>query len=294
MKVLVTGGTGFIGSHVVEALKEAGHSLTILGRRVVEPTEPDALFALANIMDYEAVAEAVSKSDAVIHLAGLVGTEQSLRTPEAFVETNVIGSINVFDACRFFDKPCVYASVGNTDEQNIYAISKYTAERLALMYNKEHKTRVLVVRLFNTYGERQHARPVRKLVPSAVTAALRDKPITIFGDGQQRNDFIYVKDVARILVQALENEELDPNTIWHLGTGVSTSVLDIVKLIIQTAGSSSEIILSGSARPGESLSTLVADRGRFIVPDYPFTPLEVGLQSTIDSFRSHGVLAGAK
>ena len=291
MKVLVTGGTGFIGSHVVEALAEAGFSRIVLGRRASKHSDPNVVFALADIVDYEAVAEAVSKSNAVIHLAGLLGTEESLRKPEDFVNANVIGSINVFDACRHFNKPCVFTSVGNADEQSVYAISKSVAERLALMYNKEHNSRILIVRLFNTYGERKNPEQSRKLVPSTVAAALRNAPITIFGDGQQRNDYIYVKDVARILVKALKNERLDLQKVWHLGTGSSTSVLDTVNLIVRLAGSKSEIIISGRPRSGETISTVVADRAKLIDPHYQFTSLEAGLRSTIDYFRSHSASA---
>jgi UDP-glucose 4-epimerase len=286
MNVLVTGATGFIGSHVVEALREAGHSQVIMGRREMEKVPKGALFALADIVDYEAIAEAVSKADAVIHLAGLLGTTESIQMPEAFVQTNVFGSINVFDACRFFAKPCIYGGIGNIDDNNMYAISKYTAERLALMYNKEHRTRILPVRIFNVYGERQKTGPVRKLVPSAIVAAIEDQPITVYGDGQQQNDFIYVKDVARILVKALETEQFDPLAVWQLGTGLGTPILDVVKSIVRLSDSKSEIKLTGQARPGENTRVLVADRAGFIIPDYPFTPLDAGLRPTIEYFRT--------
>jgi len=98
LKILVTGGNGFIGTHVVEALASAGHPSVVLGRRDVGEMPNGAVFALADIRDYESVAESVSKVDGVIHLAAMVGSERSIRMPEVFVETNVLGAINVFDA----------------------------------------------------------------------------------------------------------------------------------------------------------------------------------------------------
>jgi nucleoside-diphosphate-sugar epimerase len=128
-------------------------------------------------------------------------------------------------------------------------------------------------------------------VPTTVIAALRDAPIMIFGDGQQRNDYIYVKDVACNLVKALKNDRLDSHKVWHVGSGRSTSALEIVQLIIKLTGSKSEIVINGCARSGESISTVVADRAHLIDPHYQFTPLEAGLRSTIDYFRAHGVAA---
>ena len=281
MKILVTGGNGFIGAHVVEALGKAGHASVVLGRRDVGEMPPGAVFALADIRDYESVAESVSKVDGVIHLAAMVGSERSIRMPEAFVETNVLGAINVFDACRFFKKPCLYASVGNVADPNLYAISKATAERLALMYNKEHGTRIIVARIFNTYGEGQRSGVVDRLVPSAVHSALQGKPIRVFGDGKQMDDFIYVKDVARIIASTVGNDRLDPLNVWHIGTGTCSRVIDVVEMILRLTGSKSEIVFLGQERPGDGARVLGADPGKFIVPDFAFTPLEVGLKSLI-------------
>jgi len=262
MKILVTGGNGFIGAHVVEALGKAGHASVVLGRRDVGEIPPGAVFALADIRDYESVAESVSKVDGVIHLAAMVGSERSIRMPEAFVETNVLGAINVFDACRFFKKPCLYASVGNVADPNLYAISKATAERLALMYNKEHGTRIIVARIFNTYGEGQRSGVVDRLVPSAVHSALQGKPIRVFGDGKQMDDFIYVKDVARIIAATVGNDTLE--------------------LVLSLTGSKSEIVFVRQDRPGDGTARVLgADPDKFIVPGFAFTPLESGLKSLI-------------
>lgn len=281
MKILVTGGNGFIGTHVIESLGRAGHFSVVLGRRDVGEIPGGSVFALADIRDYESVAESVSKVDGVIHLAAMVGTERSIRMPEAFVETNVLGAINVFDACRFFRKPCVYASVGNVMDPNLYAISKFSAERLALMYNKEHGTRIIVARIFNAYGEGQRVGVNDRLVPSAVSAALQGKPIRVFGDGCQVDDFIYVKDVARLIVSTVGNDQLDPLKVWHVGTGKGSRVIDVVQIILRLTESKSEIVWVGQERPGDGGRAIKADPTMFPIPDYQFTSLDIGIKAVI-------------
>lgn len=281
MKVLVTGGNGFIGRHVAAALARHGHAGFVLGRRDLGPLRAGGGFVLADIRDYEAVAEAISKVDWVIHLAALVGTERSIRMPEAFVETNVLGAVNVFDACRFFAKPCLFASVGNGQDPNLYAITKSAAERLALMYNKEHGTRIVIARIFNAYGEGQRVGINDRLVPSALSAALHHRPIRIFGDGQQVDDFIYVRDVADIVVRMIGRDDIDPLQAWHVGTGLSLKVVDVVEAIVGLTRSRSEIVFVGQDRPGEGERRIGADPARLPIPDYAFTPLEDGLRSMI-------------
>ena len=281
MKILVTGGTGFIGSHVVDALLAAGHSPIVLTRHD-ETSDHDLgpVYVLGDVTDYQVVSEAVARSEGVIHLAGSLGTVESLSQPGQFAETNILGSLNVFDACRFYKKRCVYGGVGNPQDQNAYAITKHTAERFALMYNKEHRTRIMPVRIFNVYGEGQKSEP-KKLIPTAIKAALAGEPITVFGDGSQRNDFVYVKDVAANLIEALLGDSHEPGKVYELGTGVATPVKEAVDLIVEIAHSESQVSVKHTRRPGEDAAVLVALRENWIDPDYSFTSLKTGLSRTI-------------
>ncbi len=290
MKILVTGGTGFIGSHVVEALQAAGHEPMVLCRSQAaahpgdfEPLWPagQPITILGDVTDYQVVSEAVARSEGVIHLAGVLGTVESLSQPGRSVEVNVIGSLNVFDACRFYKKHCVYAGVGNAEDNNPYAISKHTAERFALMYNKEHRTRIAAVRIFNVYGERQKAEPVKKLIPTAIRAALAGEPIVVHGGGTQQNDFVYVRDVAANLVNALFHEGLDPLKTYELGSGVATPIAEVVRLIVELTKSESQVIVKPDRRPGENTALLVAKKENWIDPTYHFTSLTDGLQRTV-------------
>ena len=233
MKILVTGGTGFIGYHVVELLLEKGHSITILGRKNNKKLPSGVVFALADLQDYESVSEAVSKVDAVIHLAAQNGSECSSFPDELLITTNIIGSLNIFDACRYFKKTCVYGSLGNHSNQSLYAITKSTTERFALMYNKEHGTRIIITRIFNTFGERPELNLNENLISSIILAAIENKPIKMLDGSAQKYDFIYVKDVAEMLLSAIENDEINPMDLWHIGTTKCSNILDIVYLILK-------------------------------------------------------------
>ena len=145
MNVLVTGGNGFIGKHVCARLVELGHVATVFDRLWAHAEGSYGAY-LGNVCDAQAVDQAVYHHDAVIHLAGVLGTQETVANPLPAVETNIVGSLNVFEACARHNKRGVYIAVGNHWMNNPYSISKTTAERFALMYNKERGTKIAVVR----------------------------------------------------------------------------------------------------------------------------------------------------
>ena len=152
-KIFVTGATGFIGRHVVERLQSQGSEVTVLLRTPENPL-PGTRPALGDVSRYEQVSEFVARNDAVIHLAGLVGVGPCVDDIGGAVETNILGTLNVLAAMRFFDTPGVFAGVGNVDDISVYPITKAAAERFVHMYNKEHGTKMVATRIFNVYGPR--------------------------------------------------------------------------------------------------------------------------------------------
>ena len=305
--ILVTGGNGFIGSHVIDNLISKGFNVAVFDRHKTEERK-DVEYFYGDIRDWESISEAISKSDGVIHLAGVLGTQETVKNPLPAVQTNIIGSLNVFEACSLHNKKGVYIAVGNHWMNNPYSITKTTAERFALMFNKERGTKIAVVRGFNAYGPRQQAEPVRKIIPNFIIPALKNEDILIYGSGEQRMDMIYVEDLAEILVRALITEHNCYDKIFEAGTGIAPTVNEIAKNIISLCGSKSEI-KHAEMRPGEEKESIVRADVRTLCPlsfasgislsklvcllmeegvyEFVFTSLDYGLSKTIEWYKKN-------
>lgn len=284
-KVLVTGGAGFIGSYVVDNLIERGIHVVVFDHLGRKPREDCDIF-LGDTRDYTAVSEAVATCDGVIHLAGVLGTQETISKPQPSVETNIIGGLNVFEAVRHYNIPAVYIAVGNYWMNNSYSITKTTAERFAIMYNKEHGTKIAVVRGLNAYGPRQKHNPVRKIMPNFIIPALNGEEITIYGNGEQIMDMIYVADLAEILVRALLNDHRVYDRVFEAGTGRKTSVKFIAEEVIRQVGSGS--VKYVPMRPGESENSVVLANVETLIPlgKMEMTPLEEGIAITVPYFKN--------
>jgi UDP-glucose 4-epimerase len=297
MRFLVTGAQGFIGSYVVDQLIELGHDPIIFDRHRRYST--DVEFWLGDLTDYASVTEAVGNSDRVIHCAGVLGTSETINNPTPAVETNIIGGLNIFQAMRQHNVPGTYVTVGNYWMNNSYSITKTTAERFAWMFNSEHGTRIAVVRALNAYGPRQKIGPVRKIMPNFIVPALKGEPITIYGDGRQIMDMIYVGDVAHILIEAAMRIELDhyrwspqrdqdSPCKYEAGTGRITTVNDIASIVLAELGLEfieGETVQHVPMRGGEPVGSVVVGNPDTLVPLYDgsvnLKSLEDGVRETI-------------
>jgi nucleoside-diphosphate-sugar epimerase len=282
MRVLITGASGFIASHVIENLKEKGHEVIGLDHH----NHGFETFC-GDVRDATIVDEAVSRVDGVIHLAAVLGTQETINNPLPSVETNIIGSLNVFQACKAHNKKCVYIAVGNHWMDNPYSITKTTAERFALMFNKEFGTKIAVVRGLNAYGPGQKAKPVRKVIPNFIIPALRDEEIIIYGDGSQVMDFIYVKDIAEVLVRALTEEHGVYDKIFDAGSGNQTTIKEVADTVIRLVGKGK--LKYVPMRPGEPEHSVVVGNPKTLLPlgiyKNRFTSLEEGLAETIKYYE---------
>lgn len=293
MRVLVTGGNGFIGRYVVEALDRYGYEPVIFDRRKVASPGIESFYG--DIRDANAVSEAMSHVDGFIHLAGILGTQETIENPLPAAETNVLGGLNILQAAVEHDVPGVNIAVGNHWMNNTYSISKSTVERFCLMYRKERKARVNTVRALNAYGPRQvppapyGPSRVRKIMPSFICRALDGKPIQIYGDGSQIMDMIHVADVAFILVRALEHawETGGQDNVFEAGTGRITTVKEIAEKVLEKTGGTIEYL---PMRPGEPASSVVVGNPNTLkplwgkgVPD--FITLESGIALSVSYYR---------
>lgn len=291
-KVLVTGGTGFIGQHVVARLKDGGYTPVVFDRHVRKISDTELI--LGDVRDEVQVTEAIAHVDGVIHLAGVLGTQETIANPLPAAQTNVIGGLNVFEAVAQYRLPCVYIAVGNWWEQNTYSISKTTVERFAEMFTAYRNAPISIVRALNAYGPGQAAAApfgpskVRKITPSFVCRALSGQPIEIYGDGTQVMDMIHVSDVADVLVRALE---VGPSPrIYEAGTGRETTVAQIAKAVVAATGSDSGLCYLPMRR-GESAALPVVGDPNTLGPLYgerpELTSFEDGIGETVDWFRAN-------
>jgi UDP-glucose 4-epimerase len=291
-RVLVTGGTGFIGGYTCEELKARGYQPVVLDRMSHRHGLHETV--LGDTRDREGVEAIIGTVDGVIHLAGMLGTQETVRHPHPAAETNVLGTLNVLAAAHAYSLPMVNISVGNWWMGNSYSISKHCAERFALMYRKELGAKVSVVRALNAYGPGQKAGPVKKIIPTFVNAALAGEPIKVYGDGESVMDMVHVRDVAHVLVRALE--EL-PDTVVEAGTGRATTVNEIAQMVIDAVPATISQIEHVPMRPGEDKHSIVlADTGTLlpqIVAARDFTTLEDGLAETVEYFARQSVAVAA-
>lgn len=297
--VLVTGGRGFIGTYVVDALARQGYEPYVFDRR--QRGEPRTIMAqgvsvFGDIKDYTLVDDAVSHVEGVIHLAGVLGTQETVADPRPAAETNILGGLNVITACAKYDVPLVNIAVGNYWMANTYSITKNAIERFVEMKRVFEGKMMTSVRALNAYGPGQvPSEPygpsrVRKIMPSFACRALSGEPIEVYGDGQQIMDMIYVSDVADILIRTLEHldEAGPPEVTVEAGTGRMTTVNDIAQQVIDAVGEGRIEWLP--MRPGEPVQSVVVGEPktlRQIGFERPLVTLEEGVEATVQYFRDY-------
>jgi UDP-glucose 4-epimerase len=269
MRVLITGGAGFVGSHLAEALLERGDEVFVLDDLSTGSIDniahlkphPKFHYTIDTVTNEPLLAEMLDRCDTVAHLAAAVGVKLIVEAPVRTIETNVHGTKVVLKHANKKKKLVLIAStsevygkstivpfkedadlvLGPTSKHRwAYACSKMIDEFLALAYWKERKLPVIIVRLFNTVGPRQTGQ-YGMVVPNFVRQALSGGPITVFGDGTQSRSFTYVGDVVRAMV-ALINEPRAVGHVFNIGNGREISIYDLAVQIKTMTGSSSPIV----------------------------------------------------
>lgn len=269
MRVLITGGAGFIGSHLAEVLLDRGDEVFVLDNLSTGSIEnivhlknhPRFHYTIDSVDNEPLLAELVDRCDTVVHLAAAVGVKLIVEAPVHTIETNVHGTEVVLKHANKKKKLVVVASTSEVYGKSTvvpfaehhdlvlgpahkhrwaYACSKLIDEFLALAYWKERKLPVIVIRLFNTVGPRQTGQ-YGMVIPTFVRQALAGQPITVYGDGTQARSFTYVGDVVRAMV-ALIDEPRAIGQVFNIGNGAEITIADLAERVRQLAGSSSEIV----------------------------------------------------
>ncbi|MGV9772531.1 NAD-dependent epimerase/dehydratase family protein [Streptosporangium sp. NPDC003464] len=268
MRVLVTGGAGFIGSHLTDALLERGDAVTVLddlSTGLAGRLDPGVAVHRESVTDAAALTRLTERirPEVICHLAARIDVRASVADPAADAGVNVVGTINVLEAARAVDARVVFASTGGAlygadaeipspegltpEPEAPYGTAKYCAEQYIGLYNRLYGTGHTVLRLGNVYGPRQDPAGEAGVVAIFCGRVLLGRRPTVFGDGAQTRDYVYVGDIVEAFRTAVDHGR--PG-VWNIGTGVPTSVLDLLELIGRTAGHAPEPLFA-PARPGE-------------------------------------------
>ncbi len=316
-RVLVTGADGFIGSHVVERLVAAGRDVRALcmynsfsSRGWLDSSEVrgEIEIVLGDVRDPDSMADAAAGCSEVVHLAALIAIPYSYQAPKSYVDTNVMGTVNVLRAAERADvRRVVHVSTsevyGTPHEvpiseshplraQSPYAASKIGADMMADAWARSFGLDVLTVRPFNTFGPRQSLRAV---IPTVLAQLIETGSVRL-GDLRPRRDFTYVTDTADALVRALDVDHTPPSTV-QLGTGRSVSIAELVTICCDVVGVRADpSVEEARLRPAASeVMVLESDprQAAKVLGWHPSVSLEEGLARTAQFLRDQGPIGNA-
>src|SRR3989344_997653 len=302
MRILVTGGAGFLGSHITNLLIKDGHDVVILDnlkKGYKELVNPKAKLVVGDINDPVKTQEALDGIDAVIHMAGLIVVPESVKYPELYVKNNVLGSVNLLDCMAkknvkkiiFSSSACVYGEPKNlpiTEDEplhpdNPYGASKASVEAFLQAYHANHNFDVTILRYFNPYGPGELHNPETHAIPNFIKAVLAKKPIPLYWKGEQIRDFIYIDDLAEAHADVLP---LSGFEIFNIGCEKGVKVKDVVDEIFEVAGYKVAIDDLGERAGDVPANYASSERLKKTVGWQAKVGLREGLRRTIDFYKS--------
>ncbi|MCQ4320460.1 NAD-dependent epimerase/dehydratase family protein [Stutzerimonas stutzeri] len=272
LPILVTGGAGFIGSNLIDALVARGYSVRVLdnlssGKRSNLPDDPSVELIVADVADAQAMRSAVQGCRAVVHLAAVASVQASVDDPVGTHQSNLVGTLNLCEAMRetgvrrvvFASSAAIYGNNGEgqpIDEDTPKApLTPYAADKLASehyldFYRRQHGLEPAVLRFFNIYGPRQDpSSPYSGVISIFTERAKQGLPIAVYGDGEQTRDFLYVGDLVELLLQALEMPVLEAGAV-NVGLNQATSLNQLLDAVGDVLGGLPEVKYQ-AARPGD-------------------------------------------
>ncbi|PIU92664.1 MAG: NAD-dependent dehydratase [Armatimonadetes bacterium CG06_land_8_20_14_3_00_66_21] len=306
MRVVVTGGAGFLGSHLCERLLAEGREVVCLDNLITGATdniahlrEPKFLFIHHDVTNYIYVEGRV---DYVLHFASPASPIDYLELP---IQTLKVGSLGTHKALGLakakgasfllastsetYGDPLVnpqpedyWGNVNPIGPRGVYDEAKRFAEAMTMAYHRYHGVDTRIVRIFNTYGPRMRAHDGR-VVPAFINQALHDEPITVFGDGQQTRSFCYVSDLIEGIYRLMLSGETDPTNI---GNPAEMTVLEFAQKVIELTGSKSDLVHKGLPVDDPKVRRPDITKAKRVLGWEPRVPLEEGLSKTIEYFRA--------
>lgn len=302
MKVLVTGGAGFIGSHVTNLLIKDGHEVVILdnlSKGYKKHVHPKAKLIVGDINDSQKTSEALKGTGAVIHMAGLIVVPESVKYPELYAKNNVLGTVNLLDCMNktgvkkiiFSSSACVYGEpkslpiteLAALHPDNPYGASKASIEAFLQSFHAAFGFDVTILRYFNPYGPGELHDPETHAIPNFIKAALAKKPIPLYWKGEQIRDFIYIEDLARAHRDVLK---LNGFNIFNVGSDSGVKVKDVIGKIFEIVGYKVPVDDLGKREGDVAANYASSAKLKKAVGWQAKVGLEEGLTKTIDFFKS--------
>jgi len=306
LKILVTGGAGFIASHITDALVNEGHQVVVLddlSSGFEKNINPKAKFVKGNICDKELVEKLFSeeKFDLVNHHAAQMDVRRSVKDPAFDANTNIIGTLNLLqNAVKYKLKKFMFASTGGavygeqtyfpadenhpTQPRSPYGISKLAVEKYLYFYNAEYGLNYTILRYANIYGPRQNPFGEAGVVAIFSTKLLKGEQPVINGSGEQTRDYVFVGDVVKANLLTLNDTA---NDIYNVGTGIETNVNQLFHKLNSIINANKEE-KHGPAAPGEQMRSVITSEKLFKKFGWkPSTTLDEGLKLTVDFFRNN-------
>lgn len=307
MKVLVTGGAGFIGSHLVRALIASGHSVRVIDNLStgqlwrLEPVMSAIEFSQADICDAGATAAAVAGVDGVLHQAAVPSVSRSVADPVGSTMSNVIGTVTLLEACRrarvsrlvYAASSSAYGSAPDLPKveticpspMSPYAVSKLASEQFCQVFAGLGFIETVCLRYFNVFGPMQDpASQYAAVIPKFTQAILRDEPLTVEGDGSQSRDFTYIDNVVQANLKALTAEDVS-GQVFNIGCGVRYSLNELIDALGKITGIQ-PIVQNLAPRPGDVPHSLAdISRAKRHLGYVPAVDFQLGLEQTVEWFR---------
>ena len=306
MRLLITGGAGFIGSNLARAALESGHEVAVLDDLSTgDERNLDGLdleFVRGSLLDDSSLDAGLDGADSVIHLGALPSVPRSIKAPLASHAANATGTLLLLERMRAGGVGHIVAASSSSvyglnpalpkgerewvRPMSPYAVSKLASEQYTLAYQQSFGMRSLAFRFFNVYGPGQAAgHAYAAVIPTFIDAIINGRPVPLQGDGSQSRDFTYVGTVCRVLLDAAVRKVSHPEPV-NLAFGTNTTLLELLDLLREELGSDFSVE-SGPPRPGDvKHSQAMNDELRGLFPDVEPVPLTQGLQETIAWFRA--------
>lgn len=308
MKILITGGAGFIGSNLSRFLLEASpqNKIVVLddlsNGRLSNLEGLDLEFHEGSILDWDLLLRVASDSDVIVHLAALGSVPRSVAAPRPTHDANITGTLNVLEAARELNISQVISASSSsvygsnpilpkpeltwTRPMSPYAVSKLATEAYTNAYRTSYGINSLAFRFFNVYGPNQPADHVyAAVIPKFIDAALSGKELEIHGDGTQSRDFTYVETVCEAIWSSIENGISHPHPI-NLAFGTNTSLLELIQIIEASSGNKSIQTFVESRIGDVKASQADPNQFKLLFPELSPVPIRVGIERTLSWFKS--------